>query len=111
MRVTDRQTDRRTDRITNPKTALAYARAVKMQVLLLAVRRPKFMNLWKNVRTLRSLQRHFSVAFILPLRTYSRLGREIVEKRSKNRQFWAQIIQRGPKLLIWLTPQDLTEFD
>jgi len=27
--VTDRQTDRRTDRITTPKTALAYARAVK----------------------------------------------------------------------------------
>ena len=29
-RVTDRQTDERTDRITNPKTALAYARAVKI---------------------------------------------------------------------------------
>ena len=28
-RVTDRQTDRWTDRITTPKTALAYARAVK----------------------------------------------------------------------------------
>ena len=28
-RVTDGQTDRRTDRITTPKTALAYARAVK----------------------------------------------------------------------------------
>ena len=28
-RVTDRQTDGRTDRITTPKTALAYARAVK----------------------------------------------------------------------------------
>ena len=29
-RETDRQTDRRTDRITTPKTALAYARAVKI---------------------------------------------------------------------------------
>ena len=29
-RVTDGQTDRRTDRITTPKTALAYARAVKI---------------------------------------------------------------------------------
>ena len=29
-RVTDGQTDGRTDRITTPKTALAYARAVKM---------------------------------------------------------------------------------
>ena len=29
-RVTDRQTDRRTDRITTPKTALSYARAVKI---------------------------------------------------------------------------------
>ena len=29
MRVTDRQTDGQTDRITTPKTALAYARAVK----------------------------------------------------------------------------------
>ena len=28
-RVADRQTDERTDRITTPKTALAYARAVK----------------------------------------------------------------------------------
>ena len=28
-RVTDGRTDRRTDRITTPKTALAYARAVK----------------------------------------------------------------------------------
>jgi len=28
--VTDGQTDGRTDRITTPKTALAYARAVKM---------------------------------------------------------------------------------
>ena len=28
--VTDRRTDGRTDRITTPKTALAYARAVKM---------------------------------------------------------------------------------
>ena len=31
-RVTDGQTDRRTDRITTPKTALAYARAVKIAV-------------------------------------------------------------------------------
>ena len=31
-RVTDGQTDRRTDRITTPKTALAYARAVKKNV-------------------------------------------------------------------------------
>ena len=30
-RVTDRQTDGRTDRITTPKTALAYARAVKTE--------------------------------------------------------------------------------
>ena len=30
MRVTDRQTDRRTDRIMTPKTALAYARVVKI---------------------------------------------------------------------------------
>ena len=29
-RVTDRRTDGRTDRITTPKTALAYARAVKI---------------------------------------------------------------------------------
>ena len=29
MRVTDRRTDRQTDKITTPKTALAYARAVK----------------------------------------------------------------------------------
>ena len=29
-RVTDRRTHRRTDRITTPKTALAYARAVKI---------------------------------------------------------------------------------
>ena len=29
---TDRQTNRRTDRITTPKTALAYARAVKIKV-------------------------------------------------------------------------------
>ena len=29
-RVTDRRTDRRTDRITTPKTALVYARAVKL---------------------------------------------------------------------------------
>ena len=29
MHACDRQTDRRTDRITTPKTALAYARAVK----------------------------------------------------------------------------------
>ena len=29
-RVTDRRTDGQTDRITTPKTALAYARAVKM---------------------------------------------------------------------------------
>jgi len=31
-RVTDGQTARRTDRITTPKTALAYARAVKTAV-------------------------------------------------------------------------------
>ena len=31
-RVTDGQTDRRTDRITTPKTALAYAGAVKWWV-------------------------------------------------------------------------------
>ena len=31
-RVTDRRTDRRTDRITTPKTALAYAGAVKMAI-------------------------------------------------------------------------------
>ena len=30
-RVTDRRTDRQTDRITTPKTALAYARAVKIR--------------------------------------------------------------------------------
>ena len=30
MHACDRQTDRRTDRMTTPKTALAYARAVKM---------------------------------------------------------------------------------
>ena len=30
-RVIDRRTDRQTDRITTPKTALAYARAVKKQ--------------------------------------------------------------------------------
>ena len=30
MHACDRQTDRRTDRITTPKTALAYARAVKI---------------------------------------------------------------------------------
>ena len=32
-RVTDRQTDGRTDRITSPKTALAYAGAVKMLLM------------------------------------------------------------------------------
>ena len=31
-RVTDGQTDRQTDRITTPKTALAYARAVKIAI-------------------------------------------------------------------------------
>ena len=31
-RVTDRQTDGQTDRITTPKTAVAYARAVKIQL-------------------------------------------------------------------------------
>jgi len=31
-RQTDRQTDGQTDRITTPKTALAYARAVKMEI-------------------------------------------------------------------------------
>ena len=33
VRQTDGQTDRQTDRITTPKTALAYARAVKIQLL------------------------------------------------------------------------------
>ena len=33
-RRADRQTDRRTDRITTPKTALAYARAVKMMMMM-----------------------------------------------------------------------------
>ena len=32
-RVKDGQTDGRTDRITTPKTALAYARAVKMAMV------------------------------------------------------------------------------
>ena len=36
-RVTDRQTDGRTDRITTPKTALAYARAVKIVTSAAAV--------------------------------------------------------------------------
>ena len=31
MHACDRETDRRTDRITTPKTALAYARAVKIK--------------------------------------------------------------------------------
>jgi len=34
MHACDRQTDRRTDRITTPKTALAYARAVKTDSLV-----------------------------------------------------------------------------
>ena len=33
MHTCDRQTDRQTDRITTPKTALAYARAVKIKVV------------------------------------------------------------------------------
>ena len=37
-RVTDRRTDGRTDRITTPKTALAYARAVKSQRYISPIR-------------------------------------------------------------------------
>jgi len=38
MHACDRQTDRRTDRITTPKTALAYARAVKLNSLMYYIR-------------------------------------------------------------------------
>ena len=38
-RVTDGQTDGQTDRITTPKTALAYARAVKTAIILTDVAR------------------------------------------------------------------------
>ena len=47
-RVSDRQTDRRTDRITTPKTALAYARAIKTKKIAF------WATLWAlrgNVRT------------------------------------------------------------
>ena len=38
-RVTDGRTDRQTDKITTPKTALAYARAVKIAGLVLSTGR------------------------------------------------------------------------
>ena len=47
-RVTDRRTDGQTDRITTPKTALAYARAVKTKKSLFE---PPFRALRSNVRT------------------------------------------------------------